>query len=372
MRLLCINYEYPPVGGGGASVCQTLVQTLAENGHEIDVVTSGMKDLPRTDTDGRVRVFRVPCVRRNRFYSTIPELATQILPSYLKALELARVRNYDCNQTHFIVPSGIVAYMLKRATGLPYVITAHGSDIPGYNPDRFRWAHKLIQPVWRRVISNSDAVTSASEFLRDLIHQKIDHPVSVIPNAYDLPSYDTAQKEKRVLVAARLVERKGVQFLIEASDAIGDDWELCVAGDGPYLSTLKRMAQDVAKPIRFLGFLNHQELERLYLSSRIFVFPSLQENFPMVLLEAMAAECAFITTTARGCVEVVGDAAITVSPGSVGELRGALARLTSNPEESEHRAQLSKRRAARFSSAHVSGQLESLFRQVAHESGGSG
>jgi glycosyltransferase involved in cell wall biosynthesis len=364
MKILCINYEYPPVGGGGATVCQSIAEALVRKGHEVDVVTSGMKDLPTEEVRNGVHIFRVKCIRRNRYYSTAPELLSQIWPSYRKALELIRTRNYDLNHTHFIVPSGIVSYLLKKKTGLSYVITAHGSDIPGYNPDRFKWVHRLIQPVWQKVLQESDMVISASHFLKGLIQEQIDCPVTVMSNAYDLAFHGTPDKSKRILIASRLVERKGVQFLIEASDVISDDWEVCIAGDGHYLPVLKRLAEKVKTPIRFLGFLEREELKKIYLSSSIFVFPSTQENFPMVLLEAMAAGCAIITTDIQGCNEVVGDAAIKVPPGNVEELRGALVKLTGDATAISHYDRLGRERVERYSPEQIAGQLENLFAQV--------
>jgi len=364
MKILCINFEYPPVGGGGATVCRSIAEALVDAGHEVDVVTSGMKDLDEQEVRHGVNIYRVKCLRRHRFYSTAPELLSQILPSYRKALELTRTRNYDCNHTHFIVPSGIVAYLLKRKTGLRYVVTAHGSDIPGYNPDRFEFTHKLIRPMWRKVVRESDAITSPSHFMRNLIQKQIDFPVTVIPNAYTPTFEEIPDKANRVLVASRLVKRKGVQFLIEASDVLGDDWEVCIAGDGPYLPSLRKLAEKIRTPIRFLGFLPREELLKLYLRSKVFVFPSTQENFPMVLLEAMAAGCATITTTAQGCVEVVGDAAVKVAPGNVGELREALANLTGNADSIDRYRRLGQEHIKQFSSEQISAQLAELFVRV--------
>lgn len=368
MKILCINYEYPPVGGGGATVGQSIAEALVRKGHEVDVVTSGMKDLAMQEIKNGVNIFRVKCIRRKRFYSTAPELLSQIMPSYRKALELTRTRHYDCNHTHFIVPSGVTSYLLKKKTGLPYIITAHGTDIPGYNPDRFAWAHRLIHPAWRRIIHESAALTSPSEFLKTLIQKQIDCPVTVIPNAHNPTFEKSPDKKKLILVAARMVERKGIQFFIEASNVIGDDWEICVAGDGPYLPVLKRLAVKLNAPIKFLGFLSREELEKLYLASSIFVFPSTQENFPMVLLEAMAAGCAIITTTNQGCSEVVGKAAVRVTPGDAGQLREALVKLTGDPASINHYSRLARERVEHFSSERISGQLEDLFARVIDQS----
>ncbi len=364
MKILCIIYEYPPVGGGGASVCQAIAEALVRKGHEVDIVTSGMKDLATQEVRNGVQIFRVKCIRRNRYYSTVPELLSQIMPSYHKALELIQTRNYDFIHTHFVVPSGIVSYLLKKKTGLHYIVTAHGSDIPGYNPDRFKWLHRLIRPVWSKILHQSNAVTSPSHFLKGLIQKQIACPITVIPNAYTPTSHGNPDKCKRILVASRLVERKGIQFLIEASDVISDDWDVCIAGDGPYLADLKRLVDKVRTPIQFLGFLQREELEQLYLSSSIFVFPSMQENFPMVLLEAMAAECAIITTTIPGCNEVVGEAAVKVAPGHVGQLREALAKLTGDAASISHYSRLARERVGQYSLQRITAQYEDLFARV--------
>jgi glycosyltransferase involved in cell wall biosynthesis len=63
----------------------------------------------------------------------------------------------------------------------------------------------------------------------------------------------------------------------------------------------------------------------------IFVLPSESENFPIVLLEAMAAGLAIITTRGTGCAEVVGEAALLVPPKDVAALRAALCRLLCEP-----------------------------------------
>ena len=136
MRTFCINFEYPPVGGGGAPAGQTLSPSLARNGHEIDTVPSWMNSLPLPDSDGRTRTFRVPSVLRNRFFSTPPEPAKQILPSCINALVLARVRRDNYSHTELMVRFSIVAKLVKKAIGLPYLTTAHGLDIPSCNADR--------------------------------------------------------------------------------------------------------------------------------------------------------------------------------------------------------------------------------------------
>jgi glycosyltransferase involved in cell wall biosynthesis len=327
MRILCICYEYPPIGGGGATVCRQLNEAFVAAGHEVHLVTSGMRDLPRFNIENGVRVHRVPCLRRHRHYSTAIELATHILPTYIRARRLATEVNFDCIHCHFIVPSGFVAYWLAHSTGLPYFLTAHGSDVPGYNPDRFDRLHRIIRPVWQRILTNARCTVTSSIFLKRLINARIPLGIEIIPNSLDTVVEQTTQKRDRILIATRMVERKGVQDFIRAATGMQPPWEIYVVGDGPYLPEIKALAKQYSVPATFLGFVPRDELRQLYRSARVFVFPSHQENFPMVLLEAMAAECAIVTTSAPGCLEVVGDAALVYAPGDVEALRAALKKL---------------------------------------------
>ncbi len=369
MRILCSSYEYPPVGGGGATVCQRIAETFAAQGHHYDVITSRMKGLPAYERRNGVNIYRVPCIRRHLHSSTTAELASQLVPAYYKALELHRRHHYHIHHTHFIVPSGIVARQVKQQTGLPYVLTAHGSDVPGYNAERFGLAHRLIAPLWRRVIADSDALTVPSEFLRDLIWRQTSVPQELIPNGFDAPASARTERRNRILVVSRLVERKGIQFLLSALKDMEAPWECWIAGDGPYRRTLERLAAEVKSPVRFLGMVPRQELGALYRSAKIFVLPSSTENFPLVLLEAMHAGCAVVTTAGTGCAEVVGDAAVTFEPGNVEALRTALTALMENETSVTRLSDLGQRRAAFFSTERVTDEYRRLFERIIDRSG---
>ena len=362
MRILTICYEYPPIGGGGAVVCREVAQALTAVGHDVSVVTSRMKGMPAFLNDDGVQVYRVPSWRRRRYHATTAELASELVPTYKTALRLHKANPFDIVHCHFIVPSGLVAQRLKERVGLPYVLTAHGSDVPGYNSARFKLMHRMISPLWQRIVANSAAVTTPSHFLEDLIHQHTDAPVHVIPNAFSIPSTDErVERRNRFLVVSRMLERKGVQHFIKALKGLPEGWEAVVAGDGPYLATARGIAAEAGVNVRFLGHVAREDLPALYRSAKVFVFPSLQENFPMVLLEAMAAGCAVISSTAPGCLEVVGDAACLVRPSDVTGLHEAMKGLmTDEAAIADLRARACSR-VTMFAPDHVARQYERLF-----------
>lgn len=344
MKILCMNYEYPPIGGGGAAVCQGLAEELVRRGHLVDVVTSGMKGLTKREEVNGVHLHRVKCIRRNAHYATTPELLTQTRTSYLMAHKLIKNESYAINHTHFIIPTGLSSYFLWLKTKLPYVITMHGSDVPGYNPDRFHLGHLLVRPLWKKIIENAACIISPSNYLKDLLLKYVDAKVKIIPNGINLPELPDNPKQNRIIIVTRMFKRKGVQHFLEAINGLDTDWEICIAGDGPYLPDLKLMAKKIDKKVRFFGFIKGQELLELYQSAKIFVFPSIQENFPVVLLEGMNANCAVITTTAAGCAEVVQDAGIKVEPGNVEQLRTAIKQLIEDQSEIDRFVELGKKR----------------------------
>jgi glycosyltransferase involved in cell wall biosynthesis len=364
MRILCINYEYPPIGGGGGVACKGLAEELVQRGHHIDIVTTGMSDLPKFELVNGVHIHRVNGWRRNRIYVGSFGLLIMLYPMYAKARELIAQYDYDINHTHFIVPSGIVSYWLKKKSHLPYVVTAHGSDVPGYNPDRFSIQHILIRFLWKRIICNSQAIICCSNYLTKLVSmQNCPANLAVIPNGYtpNKEPNDITIKQNIILVVTRMFKRKGVQYLIEALSGMDTDWEIMIAGDGPYLEELKKQAVAINAKIRFLGFLNREELNALYRKSKIFIFPSLRENFPMVLIEAMDAGCAVITTYADGCSEVVGNAALKTEPGNIAQIQDALNQFMNNESERIRFSNMAKHRARELAWTLIALQTEKVL-----------
>jgi glycosyltransferase involved in cell wall biosynthesis len=334
MRLLMLCYEFPPIGGGAGRFAHQLAARLVRLDHQVELVTMKFKDLPADDAVDGIRIHRVSCVRLREFHCSVPEVLTY-LPGALRTVQrLVSERRFDVNHTHFILPEGVIAADLKSRFGLPFVVTSHGSDVPGYNPDRLAFAHALARPAWRRVVRAADLILSPSENLRTrILNLTPEARVQTVPYGFDpgrmRPDRD---KERTILVVTRMVQRKGVQYLLEALEGWDRSWTLHVVGDGPYLQTLREMADARGIPAVFHGWLDNDsdELRELYETAGIFVMASESENFPVSLLEAMSAGAAIVTTSGTGCEEVVGNSALLFPPRDAAALRAALVRLTND------------------------------------------
>lgn len=329
-------YEFPPLGGGAAKVVYGLSTKLVEMGHEVDVVTMGYKGLQRREIVEGVNVYRIPGIRLKKSMCYTPEMLPYVVLAFCFTRKLAKQRKYHINHTHFIFPDGIIAYLLKNIIGLPYIITSHGSDVPGYNPNRFAFQHKLLSPIWKKITLKTEKIFCPSEYVRSLISQQNPNiKTGVIPNGIDTDKFNPSQeKQNRILVVSRMFERKGIQYFLKALEGLDNNYEVHIVGDGPYLGSLQRIANDLKLKINFWGFLDNKtdKLKELYETSRIFAFVSEAENFPIVLLEAMTAGMAIITTNGTGCAEVVKDTALLVEPKNPEAIKEALIKLIQNPE----------------------------------------
>jgi len=336
MRVLMTSYEFPPIGGGGSAVVAGLSRELAASGHEVDLVTMSFRGCPREEVVDGVRVHRVPCLRRAKHNCSAPEALTYVAGAMPVIRRLLARKRYDVMHAHFILPDGLLAWRVWRETGLPYVITAHGTDVPGYNRHRLRLAHRLVRPIWKRVVQGASRIISPSEILEQLVlaQRPGARKTVVIPNGLQVGEYVPRAHGSRVLVVTRMLERKGVQYVLDSLAESPVEPEVHIVGDGPFLPELRRKAEELRSPARFWGWLDNRspELRELYQSAGIFVFPSEAENFPIVLLEAMAAGLAIITTEGTGCAEVVGDAGLLVPVRDSKAISLALRRLIDNPE----------------------------------------
>ena len=329
-------YELPPVGGGGGQFAARLARELALHGNDVDLVTMGFAGLPSQERYRRLSIQRVLSFRRDLRSCRVPEAASYLVGAMPVISKLCRRNKYNIVHSHFVLPDGLLGLWAQLAAGLPFIITAHGTDVPHHNPHRVRWLHYCLRPLWRSLTLKASLVICPSQYLNSrVLNINRNVKTTVIPNGFNPCRFDPAgSKAKRILVVTRMVEFKGVQYLLQALNGLQIDYEVVLVGDGPYSNELKKRAGELDIPVRFTGWIdnNSNELKHLYETSNIFVFPSETENCPLVLLEAMAAGLAIITTRDTGCAELVGKAALLVAPCDPHAIRSALIELIGHPE----------------------------------------
>lgn len=349
MRILTLTHEYPPLGGGGGRVAQQLAERLVAGGHAVDVVTMAFEDLPRHEVVSGVEIFRMPSRRRKRELSHTDEKILWVFSSLGKVRSLLRERHHDLIHCHFIVPAMVIPWLLRVVGRTPCVVTCHGSDVPGYNPDYFSREHALMAPLWRRLARSTALLIPPSVGLQELICQAdsgLAPKVMVIPYGYPADRYRRSIREPRILLVSRMLPRKGFQYFLQAIEGIDIGYEVNIVGDGPYRPEIEALLAKTPTRVKMWGWLDNDsaEMRELYETSAIFVFPSEAENFPVSLLEAMTAGLAIITTTGRGCPEVVGDTAMLVPPRDPEAILRCLRELIADPARAAALGDAARRR----------------------------
>jgi len=306
MKILVLNYEFPPLGGGGSYVSHQIAEGLAAKGHQVDVVTMAFKGLPEKEVLGNMTIYRVKCWRTKKEMCHPWEQVTYLVSAYRFISQKLDVASYDVCHANFIIPTGWLALRLKNRYGLPYLLSAHGSDVIGYNP-RFKALYPLLRGQWRKIVEGAPVLTCASEFLAGRVRETLPEANIAIIHHSIIGGFAPLPKEKSMLTVQRLFNNKRVNMIVGALNSIDmKGWKLYVVGDGPEMENLKNQA--AGNPgIVFTGWIDHDDprLAELYGKAAAFVFASAFENMPMTVIEALLSGCYPLLSDITGNRDIV-------------------------------------------------------------------
>jgi len=373
MRILFLNYEFPPIGGGGANANAYLFQHYANNPNlVVDCVTSTFDRQDQTEKFAEnVRLYRLAVGKRDLHFWTQREVLVWLRQARRKVRELVSQHDYDVCHAFFGFPSGLVAWCYRDQ--FPYIVSLRGSDVPGFNP-RFAFQYFFLKPLFRHIWQQASSVIANSQGLKVLANKFMPElSIEVIPNGIDTqefkPAIAGARVPQRILCVSRLVERKGVQHLIEAMPAIVASFpkvSLQVVGEGNLSDELNAQcrALGVHEHVDFLGYVPHEQLPELYQKAELFVQPSFYEGMSNTVLEAMACGLPIIATCEGGREELLRDNALMAPYGDPTALAEGVAALLSNPEKVTVMGQVSSEIAEQYSWAAVAKSYLNIYHDL--------
>lgn len=229
-------------------------------------------------------------------------------------IRLLKKYKFHLIHAHWLIPQGLVASLahLFIKSAPPLICTSHGSDL-------FALQGNINKIIKRYIVSNSAAVTVVSNAMRkEVIKLKVGHKkIYVAPMGVDLYNRfippETRHNKGSLLFVGRLIEKKGLRYLIEALPLILKRHPkvfLCIAGDGPEKNNLKSRCADleISDHVHFLGAVKNDLLPKLYQESDVVVFPSvISEGFGLVLVEALGCQCAVVVTDIPAFQDIIAD-----------------------------------------------------------------
>jgi len=316
-KVVVLTSSYPRDDGdfAGRFVAEGVAQ-LRTRGLEVEVVHPELA----ADGGGLVRTLR----RR-------PWRALTLFVSLVARLRGA-ARDADLVHAHWLAGAAVA-----RFAGRPFVVTLHGTGSAGRLSDLALAAR--VPWLVRFLLRPARAVICVSEVLAETMRSIGVDQARCIPNGVEIPSERLDETEEPfVLFVGRLSPEKGIGELVEATRGM----RLIVAGDGP----LRALVPGA------LGFVPHDELERLYDRAAVVVLPSYREGLPLCVLEAMAHGRPVVATTVGGIPQLVdhGRTGLLVEPGDVDALRGALERLLADAELRRRMGRAARARVQRLCS----------------------
>lgn len=279
-----------------------------------------------------------------------------------------------------------LAFALPTACPVTGVVTFHDLSFLLF-PTAFRRLRRwYLTLATRRAVRQAAAVIAVSESTRsDVIRLLGAAPqrVHTVPNGVEarfrpLPGDEVAAFRAArglpaafFLTVATLEPRKNLAILLEAYHRLRRRhpraWPLLIGGaEGWLASPLRRRYQELGLEdrVRFLGYLQPEELPLWYNAASVFVYPSLYEGFGLPVLEAMACAVPVITSDVSSLPEVAGEAALLIAPQDAESVAAAMERLWQDQAQRAQLGRLGRERASGFSWHETARRTVAVYRHV--------
>ena len=373
MRILVLNHEFPPIGGGGGRAAEGICETLAKRGHEIKIFTSHIKGMTYHEERDGYQIIRIPSLRTQPFRASLISMIAYVLAGLWAGPRLIRVFQPDVIHVHFVVPAGALAWILSRITGIPYVLTAHLGDVPGGVPEKtgdwFRWVFPITRLIWR----DASVRVAVSEYTRGLALKHYAEEILVIPNGVDVkalkPNSMQVNDPPVIVFAGRFMPQKAPLQVIHILNEIKNQrWKCVMIGDGPLLPDVKKAIVDFGLEDRFTltGWITPEEVMTWFDESDILFMPSLSEGLPVVGVQALAKGLAILASRVGGFVDLVDEDqnGYLVQPEDTAVFSARLRDVLKNPARLLSLRKSSLEKAKSFEIAHIAGQYEKLFMSI--------
>jgi len=277
---------------------------------------------------------------------------------------------------------------LAARHGLPYLVSIHGML------DDWSMAQKSLKKrlylalVGRRFLNRAARVHCTAEAELAQARKWFDNSnTAVLPYLVDLTPFETLpgpaaalaslppamRHLPKLLFLSRLHEKKGVDVLLRAAARLRDEgrtFALIIAGTGEpaYERSLKELAAQLrlSEIVHFTGLVTGTSKLSLYQAADVFVLPTQQENFGLVLIESLACGTPIVTTRGTDIWQELEQAGGVIAEPAAESIATAIARLLDDPAEQARRGERGRQWTFQtLAVAPLAERYEALYRQIA-------
>jgi glycosyltransferase involved in cell wall biosynthesis len=385
LRILFLAHAYPrfkgdPVG----SFIHNLAVALRQRGVDVVVSAPGGPGLAKVDVIDGVTVHRFRYAPAR--YETLAYTGTMgaqvragvtgkmtmlfyLAAALIAARRIARQESVDAIHAHWWFPAGLVAEVIRRMRGTPFLVTMHGSDL------RLTRDAPAGQKLFRGVARNAGAMTAVSSWLAEEANElTASNAVTVAPMPVltDLFHPGTTRDDRRLLFVGKLSEQKGLARLLRAMSQMQQDCRLTVVGAGRIDdSAVVQLADSLglADRIEWLPILSQAALAEQYRRAAIHVIPALDEGLGLTAVESLLSETPVVGFASGGLPDIVLQdvTGILLPPADETKLARALDELLANPDRRASMGIAGREHASRlFSPDAAAERYARLYTDVMH------
>ncbi|MFH7244813.1 MAG: glycosyltransferase family 4 protein [Spirulina sp.] len=317
LKKLRVAWVFPSLKGG--NYWHPILSEYANSVSEIFVFTGEWEGY----SEGFENSFPVQVVGKTKvFASKDAEMYTYKF-SLVSPKIILHLKKY---RPHVIFTSGfsiwtLLVLLLKRIYQWKVVIVYDGSspNIDFRNSTIRTWIRRQAGRSADSIITNSSAGKEyISEYLRINSEKVFHRPYQVPANNALLRNSNLAKKNGKLsnrmifLFVGQLIPRKGLMYLLQACQQIkslgrGHEFILQVVGQGPQEDELKAYCMQHGLPVEWIGWVDYGAIGTCFHNANVFVFPTLEDTWGMVVLEAMAFGKPVICSKGAGASELIQD-----------------------------------------------------------------
>jgi glycosyltransferase involved in cell wall biosynthesis len=328
-KILILTHNYIRFPGDFAGVfLHQFSKNLVSAGLRVSVLAPHQKGIPvHQNLDGvQIYRFRYAPERYERiaYAGNMHELVMKnplnlaiffffILSFTYSAYRLAKSEKADIILCQWWIPGGLIGFLISILQKKPLVLTLHGTDI------RLLLKSKLFQRLAHPIFKRAKYITTVSSFLKGKLLSVLSLPqekVQVVPMPVNpvfetlKPAFGIKRKKKKILSVARFTEQKGVRYLLEALKQLkekGYDFEAEIVGEGPFEEEFKRKIGEssLSGSVFLVPMMPQEKLKILYEECDLFVLPSIEEGFGMVLVEAQLCKKPVVGVKSGGILDII-------------------------------------------------------------------
>ncbi len=361
----------PPMEGGSAVYLHNIVSNLPPS--DVVVYTQAHPESREFDASRPFEIVRDP----HRYTVAEWTVATQVLAVFKWMRRISPIlarRKIDVVHADVYLNCGLVAWLLRRTHGVPYVLYAYGEELNQQLCGPSGPAHAIKGALYRRVIRGASGLIAVSRYTAGLLERMGARPSRIhvlrpmiapskLPVASDIEAirakFGIPGNRKIILSAGRLIARKGHDRLIRSMPVILESCPeamLLIASRGPELDHLKKIAVEsgVNPQVVFAGFVSDTDLSMLYELCEVFAMPHREtadgdtEGCPTVFLEANAHGKPVVGGRAGGVEDAIidGETGFIVDGENPAEIAKAILKLLRDPALARDMGERGRRRVA--------------------------